>query len=760
MLANIPIHIPQGPTAGAEPVLDMIALKCLAKHPADRFSSAETFANELGRWLRSEPSVIFPVSRVRRTALWTRRHPMAALMASAVSIASVLGVWGHQARMRSELYFERVALVERELAATNFRRAEELLEACPRSLRGWEWSCLRPLVDRDAPVLQTGVPSLGAAISRDGRLAAAAGLDGRVRCWDTASRVLLWERACFAGPARGVAFDPAGRRLAVAGGNYDVPGDAAIRVLDAASGRELLALAGQPFNPWRVIFSPDGHRLAFSGGGKSPGKRGGLRLCDAATGAGLATLGDVRSRVFGIAFSPDGYRLASAGDDGHARIWELASGRQIVETSGEPGANFCMAFSPNGRWLATGGGRLNYGDSGNVTIWDAATGRMAFPLSGHTDEVWGVAFNPDGSRLASASKDHTVKIWDLQARREALTLHGHADNLWAASWSDGGILLTAGEDGQVRLWGVPGPPDPVVEPPPVRLTGHADRVWCVAYSPDGTRLASGSEDRTIRIWNLATNREERVLDGHTAGVRGVAWSPDGRQLASASYDNTVRLWDPRSGATLAVLSDEDGGWNHAIAFDPRGGRLATASNYGLTLWETGPPPRHRTIQGHRWVIGGLAYLPTGEGLLTGSWDRTVVFRQPDTGAIVRTMRGHTGRICSVDVSRDGATAVTASNDGTIGVWNTATGLVRLRLRGHAMGVLDAVISQDGRWVASASRDQTVRLWDAITGTELRRWRGHAGSLRAVAFSPDGRQFAVASGAEHLGEIALRPVPRP
>jgi WD40 repeat protein len=253
-----------------------------------------------------------------------------------------------------------------------------------------------------------------------------------------------------------------------------------------------------------------------------------------------------------------------------------------------------LAFSADGSTLVTGGGQSLQYRPGDVKIWDVASGSLVKTLGtihlddkgdaqgkGHKSNVWSVALSPDGSRLVTSGYNGEVIVWNVAEGTPIAMLDKHKGWCRAVAYHPGGShFATAGEDGTVVVWEAGGPKE-IKEIKEIKA--HESAVYDLEFSPDGKTLATASTDKTVKLFDWETGKENAKLEGHEDAVWAVTYSKDGSLIATGGADRKIKLWDANGALKTTLAGHKD--WVTSIAFSPDGKQLA-AADYGRTvkLW--------------------------------------------------------------------------------------------------------------------------------------------------------------------------------
>uniref|UniRef100_A0A8B9ZKR6 Notchless protein homolog 1 n=1 Tax=Anas platyrhynchos TaxID=8839 RepID=A0A8B9ZKR6_ANAPL len=362
-----------------------------------------------------------------------------------------------------------------------------------------------------------------------------------------------------------------------------------------------------------------------------------------------------------------------------------------------------------------------------------AVTRCTSSLEGHTEAVISVAFSPTGKYLASGSGDTTVRFWDLSTETPQFTAKGHRHWVLSIAWSPDGKKLASGcKNSQIFLW------DPATGNQIGRvLAGHSKWITCLCWeplhiNPECRYLASASKDGSVRIWDTLMGRCDKILTGHTQSVTCVKWGGDGL-LYSSSQDRTIKVW--RTCGFVSRASSAAPSPDYVLrtgAFEPAEATINPQDVSG-SLAELKEKARQR----YEKVRGSGP-----ERLVSGSDDFTLFLWKPaEDKKPLERMTGHQALINQVLFSPDTRIIASASFDKSIKLWDGRTGKYLTALRGHVSAVYQIAWSADSRLLVSGSSDSTLKVWDAETKKLAIDLPGHADEVFATDWSPDGQRVA-------------------
>ena len=568
------------------------------------------------------------------------------------------------------------------------------------------------------------------------------------------------------GSINDIKFSPDGTRFAVAT-------TIGVWMYDAQTGKEISLFKGDRQDIKGVAFSKDGRFLVGAN------STGGVPRWNATTGELRSILVNEKIKLSTpVIFSEDGVKLISVSRR-HKKIhvWNLgdeAAPLPITNIDFDfKGHRFVIVLSQDRRFLAIAVSEPRH--ISPIHVWNATTGNHLFTLTGHTRWIKALAFSPDGKTLASGDEYRTIKLWNMDTATSHATFKA-PDSFDALSFAPNGKLLASGGHDGVRLWnatakqqGLRGKIGQYL--PTLTLKGHKDDISTLAFSPDGKMLLSGSNDGTIRAWDTITGRQQFICPGHTSEISELAASEERNALISVhSWKSQLLHWDINVGHHLSGYYFKNKS-PQAISPDAKTLTLKDWTATDTLLWDISKKRIRATLKGHEVPLSKMpnfvfsldgkrlarANVRQGIGLIhvwnipnqSRSFLKRLFFSSKSISPQY-TLEGHIDGVYALKFSPNGKILATVHRNKVIRLWDVETGSTRFTLTGHKQTIRALAFSPNGKILASGENYQTIYLWDVTTGQQLTNSQTEA-TVNTLQFSPDGK--TIVSG-NYNGKIQL------
>ncbi|MFN0136368.1 MAG: protein kinase domain-containing protein, partial [Phycisphaerae bacterium] len=398
---------------------------------------------------------------------------------------------------------------------------------------------------------------------------------------------------------------------------------------------------------------------------------------------------------------------------------------------------YAFAATHDGSRLATGS------RDGTVRIWSAESGKLLSESeSAAGNSLHALCFTRDGSGLVGGLSDGTVRLWDAHTGEARRILGRHKGIVGSVSAGQDGVVISASSNGVLQQF------DLFQDHACREIPSQPHSMQAAVFSTGGESLITWNGNGAIWLREAADPDRvtlHAVFDGR---VYQAALSPDGTMLAAGGTEGGLMVWDVNSGELLHDFTNPlNVSGIRSIAFSPSSELLAAGTHRNVVVYSLSSGQIVRQHRGHEEAVSGLWFSPDERKLYSASWDRTLRVWEVDTTAAWAepiALGGHTEDVLNVAFSPDSTLIASAGRDRTIRLWDARRAEPLAVLRGHKHGVASVAFSPDGDRLASGSYDSTVRVWDLFSESRERVFAGHRDDVWAVAFNSDGSRVASAS----------------
>jgi WD40 repeat protein len=535
-------------------------------------------------------------------------------------------------------------------------------------------------------------------------------------------------------------------------GTKMVSGSKSLIVWDMKTGTPLKTLTGHNKSVDAVVITSDGKQIV-SGSNDST-----IKIWDIESGKNIDTLIGHQSSIRAIAITPDGKNIVSASHDTTLKVWDLQTGECLCTCIEHKKSVGVLAIHPDGEQVISGD------DDKRLIIWNLKNGQLLREIQSFDGYFYaisitnyGISLTKDEKKLLVATRvaerDNPFEVCDISTGKVLKKLEGHGTWIKAfAIDSDETKVVAASDDrNQIKIWDL--------------RTGillgsfeahNGDLISAVAVTPDGKQAVTGAQ-KTLKIWDLTkiqTKSKIKSLVKHSSSVESVAITPDGKQAISGSEDGSMIIWDIDSQKPLTTIPGY--GKLKSIAITPDGQKFVSSfgsneSYKGVTIWNLHNTKRTLGDWKAEKEVKTVAITPDSKYIVSGL-ENSIIIWDLESRNILRELDNRDLRpITSVAITADGKYIIAGTVGNLLFIWDFNSGhkikVIELlnEWNGHDSGksIRSIAVTPNSQQLISASSDNSLRLWDISQGIELKKFSIHSSCVNSVVVTPSG-EFAISA----------------
>lgn len=425
------------------------------------------------------------------------------------------------------------------------------------------------------------------------------------------------------------------------------------------------------------------------------------------------------TEAISLALTSDDKILATGHTDGTIRLWDFDDIQIIGIIKYHKGPVTCLLFDPSNTLLISGS------SDSLISCWNISDCKTQFILSSHKKEITSLSLSLSGHNLISCSQDCLLKIWDLQTTIEIFSMQSYTPIIEACFSYCEKYFLTTSIDNKIRIWNL------ATKKEEFCLAGHTNRVKKLIVMVNNKYIISGSYDKSIRFWDFYNKTEISVLKSHTGHIRDLVLTPDERLLISSGDDGFIIIWDVINKYLQTMSKIHVGKVCKILLTNSLDYIISTSDDKHIKLWSFNNKTIEVYIQKSYDNITAVCLSANSRLAIFAIGACAVVVYDIEENVEKYYFEGHSQIVKCLDFSEEGNVIGSGSVDMSVKIWNLDDEDLECSLEGHNDIVTAVRFVLNAKFLLSCSFDGVIKMWNLLSQTEVYCFVRHADHINCM-----------------------------